>query len=197
MTAPHIRDPHEWMREQEQRTADLLAKAEQAKAALAENVVTHVSSDGLVRLQVNPGGALTSLEIVQSAERIPMARLAGIILQTYGQATTAAAARTVEIMSELTGPNSDSLEFLKSTLPQPVDADPDAAPAAPPPPTPGQPQRPAAAPHADDDIFDGIEWQTDTAASSPAPPAPPRPQPKPQRPAPPPDDDFGPANWRS
>lgn len=192
MTAPHIRDPHEWMREQEQRTAALLAKAEEAKAALAENVVTHVSSDGLVRLQVNPGGALTSLEISQSAERIPMARLAGIILQTYGQATTAAAARTVEIMSELTGPNSDSLEFLKSTLPQPVDAEPDVTP-PPPPAAPGQAPRPAA--HADDEVFDGIEWQTDTSTT---PPAPPRPAaPKPQRPAPPPDDDFGPANWRS
>lgn len=192
MTAPHIRDPHEWMREQEQRTAALLAKAEEAKAALAENVVTHVSSDGLVRLQVNPGGGLTSLEISQSAERIPMARLAGIILQTYGQATSAAAARTVEIMSELTGPNSDSLEFLKSTLP--ADADTDPAP-APPPPAPGQPPRPAA--HADDEVFDGIEWQTDTSATPPTPAPPQPPAPKPQRPVPPADDDFGPSNWRS
>lgn len=196
MTTPHVRDPHEWMREQEQRTAELLAKAEQAKAALAENVVTHVSSDGLVRLQVNPGGALTSLEIAQSAERIPMARLAGIILQTYGQATTAAAARTVEIMSELTGPDSDSLEFLKSTLPQLADADPDVAQTPPTPPTPGQPPRAPAAAHADDEVFDGIEWQTDTTTQPPAPPTPPRPQPKPQPPAPA-SDDFGPANWRS
>jgi hypothetical protein len=100
-----------------------------------------VSPDGLVRLQVNPGGALISLEISQSAERIPMARLAGIILQTYGQATSVAAARTVEIMSELTGPNSDSLEFLKSTLPQPADAGELEAPTPPPGPGPGQPPR--------------------------------------------------------
>jgi DNA-binding protein YbaB len=190
MTTPHVRDPHEWMREQEQRTAALLAKAEQAKAALAENVVTHVSSDGLVCLQVNPGGALTSLEIAQSAERIPMTRLAAVIMSTYGQATTAAAARTVEIMSELTGPNSDSLEFLKSTLPQPAEAEVDQAPPAAPP----QPGQPAPAPHPDDEVFDGIEWHTD-ATPPPTPAPPPRPA-KPEAAAPP-DDDFGPANWRS
>lgn len=195
MTAPQIRDPHEWMGEQEQRTAELLAKAEQAKSALAENVVTHVSPDGLVRLQVNPGGALISLEISQSAERIPMARLAGIILQTYGQATSAAAARTVKIMSELTGPNSDSLEFLKSTLPQPADAGELEAPTPPPGPGPGQPPRsPKPEPHPEDEVFAGIDWQTDTTTTSP--PTTQRQQPKPQRPAPP-DDDFGPADWRS
>lgn len=192
MTAPQIRDPHEWMREQERRTAELVAKAEQAKAALAENTVTQVSPDGLVRLQVNPGGALTSLEISQQAEKVQMARLAGIILATYAQATSAAAARTVEIMSELTGPSSDAVEFLKSTLPQPTDDDSAAPPPAPPP--AGQPRRPEPQPHPDDEVFDGIAWQTDATPSSP--PAPPRPQPKPQRPAAG-DDDFGPADWRS
>ena len=35
----NIRDPHEWMREQEQRTALLLAKAEDVQARLAQNTV--------------------------------------------------------------------------------------------------------------------------------------------------------------
>jgi hypothetical protein len=43
--AGNIRDPHEWMREQEQRTATLLAKAQDAQARLAENSVTRTSHD--------------------------------------------------------------------------------------------------------------------------------------------------------
>ncbi|MGH3468115.1 MAG: hypothetical protein ACRDQF_10335 [Thermocrispum sp.] len=37
MSTPQVRDPYEWMRQQEQRTAELVAKAERAQSALAEN----------------------------------------------------------------------------------------------------------------------------------------------------------------
>ena len=59
-TGGSVRDPHEWLREQEQRTAALLAGAQAAQAQLAENSVARSSPDRAVSLTVNPGGGLRS-----------------------------------------------------------------------------------------------------------------------------------------
>ncbi|WP_414937256.1 YbaB/EbfC family nucleoid-associated protein [Amycolatopsis sp. cmx-11-51] len=122
----HVRDPQEWMREQEQRSAALLAKAEQAKADLENNVVTLSSPDRLVTVTVNPGGGLMSLALSPQAQERPPAQLASLIMSTYRKATTRAADRTLEIMAGLTGEDSDAVDFIKSTLPP--REDPPAAP---------------------------------------------------------------------
>ncbi|MEC3977659.1 hypothetical protein [Amycolatopsis sp. H20-H5] len=51
-----VRDPQEWMREQERRGAELLAKAEEAKTELANNIVTLSSRDRLVTVRVIRAG---------------------------------------------------------------------------------------------------------------------------------------------
>ncbi|MFC3448444.1 YbaB/EbfC family nucleoid-associated protein [Amycolatopsis speibonae] len=120
MTVPfggQVRDPQEWMREQEQRSAALLAKAEQAKTDLENNVVTLSSPDRMVTVTVNPGGGLTSLALSPQAQERPPAQLASLIMSTYRKATTKAADRTLEIMAGLTGEDSDAVDFIKSTLP--------------------------------------------------------------------------------
>lgn len=141
----HVRDPYEWMREQERRTEELLAKAERAKSALAENIVSHASPDKSVQLTVNPGGGLDSLELGPTAQGMQPAKLSALIMRTYREATTKAADRTLEIVSEFGGPNSETVDFIRSTLPPREEPEGDA-----------QPPSPARAD--DDDDFDDVDW---------------------------------------
>ena len=121
MSAPfagNIRDPHEWMREQEQRTSALLAKAQDAQARLAENTVRHTSPDRAVTVTVNPGGGMTALELSPDAERMSHRQLASLILTTYNQAARQAATQTMEIMSGLVGQNSEALDLVRRAMPE-------------------------------------------------------------------------------
>lgn len=178
MTVPfgsQVRDPREWMREQEQRTAALLAKAEQAKAELEQNVVTVSSPDRLVTVTVNPGGGLTSLTLSPQAQEKPSAQLASLIMSTYRKATARAGERTLAIMAELTGgEDSEAVEFVKSTLPPQEEPRPD--------------------PEAEEDARFAVD---DPEPSPPTPPAPPAPKPRPRRPEPDEHegDDFQHINW--
>jgi DNA-binding protein YbaB len=169
MTEPfgaRIRDPQEWMREQEQRSAALIEKAEHAKSELAANIVTHSSPDGLVTVTVNPGGGLDALVLSPQAQGKPVVQLSALIMSTYRQATTKAADKTLEIMAGLTGRDSEAVEFIKSTLPprEEPESEPPADPRfsfddqeTPPPPPPPRPPRP----QTDDDDgedFQNVDW---------------------------------------
>ncbi|WET81788.1 YbaB/EbfC family nucleoid-associated protein [Amycolatopsis sp. QT-25] len=171
MTVPFggpVRDPQEWMREQERRSAVLLAKAEQAKADLENNVVTLSSPDRLVTVTVNPGGGLTSLALSPQAQDRPPAQLASLIMSTYRKATTRAADRTLEIMAGLTGEDSEAVDFLKSTLPpreepqatpEPDDSARFGVPAEPPPTPPAKPRPPRPISDEDDgEDFQHVDW---------------------------------------
>jgi DNA-binding protein YbaB len=114
----NIRDPHEWMREQEQRTALLLAKAEDVQARLAQNTVSHTSPDRVVTVTVNPGGGLTGLTLTPDADRMDHRQLANLILTTYTQAARQAATHTMEIMTDLVGPNSEALDIVREAMPE-------------------------------------------------------------------------------
>ncbi len=160
-----VRDPREWIREQEQRTAALLAKAEQAKTELENNVVTLSSPDRLVTVTVNPGGGLTSLALAPQAQERPSAQLASLIMSTYRKATERAADRTLAIMAGLTGEDSDAVEFIKSTLPPregpPATPEPDdsarfGVPSEPPPAKP-RPSRPISD-EDDGEDFQHVDW---------------------------------------
>lgn len=164
-----VRDPQEWMREQERRSAELLAKAEVAKTELANNVVTLTSRDRLVTLTVNPGGGLTSLTLSPQAQDKPVSQLATLIMSTYREATTKAADKTLAIMAGLTGEDSEAVEFIKSTLPPreepapaPVEEDrrfaiEDDAPEPPPPAPRPRPRRPDSG-EDDGEDFEHVDW---------------------------------------
>jgi DNA-binding protein YbaB len=114
----NVRDPYEWMREQEQRTNALLARAEEAQTRLAENTVTHSSQDRTVTVTVNPGGGMTALELSPEAERMSHRQLASLILTTYNQAARQAASQTMDIMAGLVGPNSEALDIVRDAMPE-------------------------------------------------------------------------------
>ncbi|MFC0111444.1 YbaB/EbfC family nucleoid-associated protein [Kibdelosporangium aridum] len=116
--AENIRDPHEWMREQEQRTAALLAKAQDAQARLAENSVTRTSQDQVVTVTVNPGGGMTALSLSPEADRMGHRQLAGLILTTYNQAARQAATQTMQIMAGLVGEDSEALDIVRQAMPE-------------------------------------------------------------------------------
>lgn len=113
-----IRDPHEWMREQEARTANLLAKAQDAQVQLAQNTVTLASPDRSVTVTVNPGGGLTALSLTPDTERMGHRQLAGLILNTYTQAARQAATQTMQIMSGLVGADSEALDIVRQAMPE-------------------------------------------------------------------------------
>lgn len=118
-----IRDPHEWLREQEQRTAAMLAKAQDAQVRLAENSVTLASPDQVVTITVNPGGGMTALSLSPDAERMGHRQLAGLIFTTYNQAARQAATRTMEIMSDLVGGDSEALDLVRQAMPAAPESD--------------------------------------------------------------------------
>ncbi|OLR93847.1 YbaB/EbfC family nucleoid-associated protein [Actinokineospora bangkokensis] len=134
-----IRDPHEWLRQQEQRTAALLATAQDAQAQLAQNSAVVTSPDRAVSITVNPGGGLTALTLSPDADRMGHRRLAALIMSTYQQAARQAATRTMEIMAGLVGPDSEALDLVRQAMP--------AAPG---------PEAPDAPPSTEDDGFHGF-----------------------------------------
>src|SRR4051812_4644621 len=106
------------MREQEQRTNALLARAEDARTRLAENTITHSSQDRTVTVTVNPGGGMTALELSPEAERMSHRQLASLILTTYNQAARQAASQTMDIMAGLVGEDSEALDIVRESMPE-------------------------------------------------------------------------------
>lgn len=118
-----ITDPHQWLREREQRTADLMAEAERARDELEATAVSITSHDQSVTVTVNASGVLLDLSLSPRAEGMTLTQLSSQIMYTYAQACSEAADRTVEIMSGLIGDDSESMDFLLSTLPPEPDGE--------------------------------------------------------------------------
>jgi hypothetical protein len=119
-----ITDPEQWVRDQEQRSARLVAEAERVREELASTVVTETSRDGAVSLTVNPGGILTDLRLGRTASDLSLLKLASAIMDTYRRAIGTAADRTTEIMAGLIGEDSDTMHFLRTALPPPENETP-------------------------------------------------------------------------
>jgi DNA-binding protein YbaB len=110
-------DPQQWAHEQQERTAALLERAEQAKATLEQSQVTVSAPDQSVTVTVNPGGALLELRFSPRAQALTLSQLAARVMATYRRACAEASARTMEVMTDLVGPGSSALDLLRSTLP--------------------------------------------------------------------------------
>lgn len=110
-------DPYTVLARQRERFEALRARAEGAQASLAENHATVSAPDGAVTVTVNAGGQLVQLRFGPRAEGRSTAQLAEAIMKTYGRACAEAAARTIDIMADLSGEDSATVAALKANLP--------------------------------------------------------------------------------
>lgn len=122
---PGLLDPDEWFKRQEERLATLREHSDRAKGELAAARVERTDRDHVVTVAVNTSGALLSASFSPRAQGMSPAQLSTKLMQTYGEAVRDAAKQMLGIMSGLIGEDSDSMAFLKSTLPD-LDGEDDA-----------------------------------------------------------------------
>lgn len=118
-------DPDEWLAQQDARIAKLRATSEEATAELARANVEAADRDGLVTVTVNPSGVLLSAQFTSRAHGAAPAQLTAALMTAYRDATRAASAKMLDIMSDVVGEDTDAMNFLKSTMPDIEDEEDD------------------------------------------------------------------------
>jgi len=100
----------------------LRERAERVRAELAATRATTQSSDGSVSLTVGAGGVLLAIEFTASAKSTSNHQLAISVMSAYRAACRQAAERSVEVVSEMVGPDSPTLALMRDAVP-PEDED--------------------------------------------------------------------------
>jgi DNA-binding protein YbaB len=121
-------DPDSYVREQSARFAQLREQAEQVRAQLAQNTVTISDGDSIVTMTVGAGGVMQSIKFGPRANQLQPAQLSAAVMRTYGQACRQAAARSQQIIGELVGAESPTLQLMRDAVPPDSDDDAAAAP---------------------------------------------------------------------
>ena len=107
----------QYLEQRAQRYAKMREDAERVKQQLAESTATVTSPNGAVTVTVGSGGVMRSLRFGQRAEGLPLAQLSASIMAAYGTACRRAAEQSVEIVSELVGPDSPTLQLMRDAIP--------------------------------------------------------------------------------
>lgn len=107
----------QYLEQQAQRYGKMREDAERVKQQLAESTATVTSPNGAVTVTVGSGGVMRSLRFGQRAEGVPLAHLSSSIMAAYGKACRQAAEQGVEIVSELVGPDSPTLQLMRDAIP--------------------------------------------------------------------------------
>lgn len=113
----NVRDPHEWIAQQEARISELRERAETAQNALTQTGATTTSDDGAVTVTVGPGGQVTDIRLSPRADGLGHQRLQSAIMTTVRSAQAASVAMTTEVMESLLGSDSDAMAFYRSQIP--------------------------------------------------------------------------------
>lgn len=112
-------DPDEWMREQDERIAKLREQGERMSTDLAGARIEASDRGELVNLAVNPSGALLSVSLSPRALNLTAPQLSELIMSVYRDAQRRGSQRMMDIMSEHLGADSQSMDFVRSVVPQP------------------------------------------------------------------------------
>lgn len=110
-------DPHNLITSLEQRTADIMSRAEATQAKVAAVTGTASSEDGAVTVTVNATGALQDVTFGRTADRIPKEKLGAVIMATARRAQASAATQVTTLMTPLIGTDSEAMQLLKQQLP--------------------------------------------------------------------------------
>lgn len=94
-------DGRQWLDSYQDRLADLSARADRARTALAGVDGTASSQDGAVTVTVVPGGALRRLEFSERSESLTRIQLATLVVETAARAQAEADRRVNEAVAPL------------------------------------------------------------------------------------------------
>ena len=114
-------DPQEWLEAQQQRTTELLERAQSAKAKLAGTRVSASARDQSATVTVGPNGMLLGVQFTPRAEELSLSLLSARVMEAYRAACAESSARTLEVMAELVGPESKAVDHIRNTMPNPED----------------------------------------------------------------------------
>jgi DNA-binding protein YbaB len=115
-------DADAYIYEQTERFARMREQAEHARAQLELNTVT-LSADGVVTITVGSGGVMQSIKFGPRAQQLQPAQLSSTVMHTYGRACRQAAERSQQIVGELVGSNSPTLQLMRDAVPPEDDDD--------------------------------------------------------------------------
>ena len=105
-----------WLKEYQQRLADIGARVDRARAELAEVSATASSAAGAVTVTVNSAGVLQQLSFGDRAEDLTRPLLAEAVLQAVREAHAAAGRRCADALAPLIG-DTEASRYLANQLP--------------------------------------------------------------------------------
>ncbi|GGM75060.1 hypothetical protein GCM10012275_52230 [Longimycelium tulufanense] len=108
--------PDEWLAQYDAKLAEAKQRADQASSRLAETSAAASSPDGQITVRVNPGGALTDIQLGRGVRDRDPEELARAIMDCYRKAQRSAAGQMVQVMQEFLG-DTAALDHVKSQLP--------------------------------------------------------------------------------
>ncbi len=108
--------------------ADRAARAEQAKARVAQVHPAVSSDDGAVTITVSAAGALAGIQFGPAAQSLEPDDLAALVMRTAQLAREQAARQTQQALAPLVGESGPAMDFLRARLPSPEATEPDEEP---------------------------------------------------------------------
>jgi hypothetical protein len=107
-------DGRQWLDSYQHRLADLTARADRARTALAGVDGTASSQDGAVTVTVVPGGALRRLVFSERSESLTRTQLAALVVETAARAQAEADRRVNDAVAPLLGADSEAMRVVRS-----------------------------------------------------------------------------------
>jgi DNA-binding protein YbaB len=106
-------DPEEYMRQFEARTAAMRANATRLQEGLSAANATVASDEGEVSITVGMGGTLQAIEFGPTHRHMSGQGLAQLIMETYHEAVAEASTKSVDVMSDILGEDSEALSIMR------------------------------------------------------------------------------------
>lgn len=111
-----LTDPEGYMRDFENRMAAVRERAEETQTLINDTSVRLESEEREVALTVNIGGALVGIEFTPAARSMSGPALAEMIMDLYNEAAAEASRRSVDVMSDFLGDDSEAMSLVRQTI---------------------------------------------------------------------------------
>jgi DNA-binding protein YbaB len=112
-----VAQPDRFIADYQQRVSEVAARAEAARARLAEIHGVETSNDGAVTLSVNVQGSLESLRFGPAATSMDLDVLAATIIATSQKARVRAARAAADALEPLLGADSAAMAEVRARIP--------------------------------------------------------------------------------
>jgi DNA-binding protein YbaB len=117
--------PDDLLRSFELRAEEQAAQARRLSARIEQSTATAESPDGEVTVTVDSTGGLAGLRFDAAAERLPLDRLAALVLDTSRRAQAKIAKQVGDLVSETYGLGSPTADFVSGAYAERFGGEPD------------------------------------------------------------------------